>query len=227
MRKITDLTLPIIEHWRYGIKFEQATSHANRDRWQTTKYNLQSHWFTHIDAPIHHDPEGATLDAYPIEEWGITDCLILDLSYVGDNEAITAKMLEKANEPFKDKHYDSILIRSDRGRKVSWEKVEFWDNSCWVSEDGGQWIKEYNPKVVGFDFPQDYEIRKIRTAKKEDPIVQPVHDIVLKEGKILMIEYLTNLWSVGSPVCQLVALPLNTRNADGSQIRVIAVTEQP
>ena len=22
MRKITDLTLPVVEHWRYGIKFE-------------------------------------------------------------------------------------------------------------------------------------------------------------------------------------------------------------
>lgn len=110
MRKITDLTLPVVEHWRYGIKFELATSHANKDRWQTTKYNLQSHWFTHIDAPVHHDPDGKNLDAYPISDWCISDCLILDLSFVGDNEAITAQMLERANEPFKDKHYDTIII---------------------------------------------------------------------------------------------------------------------
>ena len=54
MRKITDLTLPVVEHWRYGIKFELATSHANKDRWQTTKYNLQSHWsvsYTHLTLP--------------------------------------------------------------------------------------------------------------------------------------------------------------------------------
>ena len=134
MRKITDLTLPIVEHWRYGIKFELATSHANKDRWQTTKYNLQSHWFTHIDAPVHHDPDGKNLDAYPISDWCISDCLILDLSFVGDNEAITAQMLERANEPFKDKHYDTIIIRSDRGRKVSWESVEFWSA---LTEEGG------------------------------------------------------------------------------------------
>ena len=42
-----------------------------------------------------------------------------------------------------------------------------------------------------------------------------------------MIEYLTNLWEVGQPTCQLIALPLFTKNADGSQIRVLAVTEQP
>lgn len=226
MGNIIDLTLPIVEHWRYGIKFELATSHANHDRWQTTKHNLHSHWFTHIDAPIHHDPKGENLDAYPIEDWCISDCLILDLSYVGDNQEITYEMLEKANESFKDKKFDSIIIRTDRGKSVSWETTEFWDNSCWVSESGARWIKEYAPKVVGFDFPQDYDIRKIRTAKPDDIILQPVHDIVLKDGKILMIEYLTNLWKVNSPVCKLIALPLNTKGADGSQIRVVAVVEE-
>ena len=63
-------------------------------------------------------------------------------------------MLEGANEPFKDKHYDAIIIRSDRGRKVSWESVEFWDNSCWVSADGGKWIRDYNPKWLDLTSPR-------------------------------------------------------------------------
>lgn len=224
--KITDLTLPIVKHWRYGINFEHPVSHEMHDRWQATAYNLQSHWFTHIDAPLHHDPKGEALEKFPIENWCYSDCLILDLSYVGDNQAITAEMLEKANEQFKSKHFDTLLIRSDRGKKVDWNSVEFWDNSCYLTSDAGEWIKNYNPKVVGFDFPQDFEIRKIRKVGRFDPIVQPVHDIVLKEGKILMIEYLTNLWSVPSAVCKLVALPLNLQNnVDGAQIRVIAITE--
>ena len=40
-----------------------------------------------------------------------------------------------------------------------------------------------------------------------------------------MIEYMTNLWEIKSPTCKLIALPLNTKNADGSQIRVIAVVD--
>lgn len=223
--KITDLSLPIKEHRRYGIKYNLVTSHANKDRWQTTAYNLQSHWFTHIDAPLHHDPNGLGLDSYPIENWCYSDGLILDLSYVKDDQEITADMLEDANKYYEDKHFDTLIIRSDRPKKVSWETKEFWDNSCRVSKDGAEWIKNYNPKVVGFDFPQDYEIRKIRKVGPKDPIYQPLHDIVLKEGKILMIEYLTNLWSVGSDICKLVMLPLKTTVQDGSQIRVIAITE--
>ena len=227
MRRIVDLTLPIEEHWRYGIKFEQVKDIAEKgDQWSATAYNLESHWFTHIDAPLHFDPNGLTLSDYPIEDWCITDCLVLDLSYVADNEGITAEMLEKANEPYKDKHFDSILIRSDRGKRVSWKTEEFWSNSCWLTEDAGIWIRDYKPKAVGYDFAQDYEIRLIRNARPGQIIHQPVHDHVLVEGKILQMEYITNLWSIGSPTCTLICLPLNTQNANGSQIRVIAVVDE-
>jgi kynurenine formamidase len=109
---------------------------------------------------------------------------------------------------------------------VSWKKLEFWDNSPYVTEDGGEWIRDYHPKVVGYDFAQDYDIRRIRTAKNlKEEIHQPVHEHVLKEGKILQIEYMYNLWSIGSPTCTIVALPLALPDCDGAQIRVIAIVE--
>lgn len=224
MKRIVDLTLPIEEHWRYGIQFSNPKTHANGDPWQTTAYNLESHWFTHIDAPIHHCPDGADLSAYPIADWCMGKALVMDFSGVGDNEGITGAMLAQAAKGYEE-HFDILLLRTDRGKKVSWKETAFWDNSPYVTADGGEWLRDYKPKVVGFDFPQDYEIRKIRTAKDLNEIKQPVHEHVLGEGKILMIEYLTNLWSIGAPVCEIVALPLNTQHADGAQIRVIAVTE--
>ena len=42
MRRIVDLTLPIEEHWRYGIKFEEIMSFAKGDPWQVTSYNLDA-----------------------------------------------------------------------------------------------------------------------------------------------------------------------------------------
>ena len=79
---------------------------------------------------------------------------------------------------------------------------------------------------MGYDVPQDYAIREIRTMKPGQPIIQPVHEHVLKEGKILQIEYMTDLWKIGSDTCQLVALPLKLMHADGGQIRVVAVVEE-
>ena len=75
MRRIVDLTLPIEEHWRYGIKILPGKTHANGDPWQNVSYNLESHWFTHIDFPLHFDPNGKTSDDYPLQDWAITDCL--------------------------------------------------------------------------------------------------------------------------------------------------------
>ena len=57
-------------------------------------------------------------------------------------------------------------------------------------------------------------------------IHQPVHDHVLVAGEILQVEYMTNLWEIGSPTCTLICLPLPTQNANGSQVRVIAVVEE-
>ena len=71
MRRIVDLTLPIEEHWRYGIKILPGKTHANGDPWQNVSYNLESHWFTHIDFPLHFDPNGKTSDDYPLQDWAI------------------------------------------------------------------------------------------------------------------------------------------------------------
>jgi kynurenine formamidase len=224
MRRIVDLCLPIEEHWRYGIHFSKPRSHAAGDPWQCTAYNLESHWFTHIDAPLHHVPEGETLDAYPLRDWCMGEALILDFTQVPDNGGITAKMLDAAAKGW-DKRFDYLILRTDRGKKVSWKDTAFWDNSPYVTADGGEWLRDYRPKVVGYDFPQDYDIRKIRTTKNLKEIHQPVHDHVLAEGKILQIEYLYNLWSIGSPTCGIVALPLPIPQMDGTQVRVIAVVE--
>ena len=67
MRRIVDLTWPIEEHWRYGFHVTPVKTHANHDPWQCMSYNLESHWYTHIDAPLHFDPNGEGLDDYPIQ----------------------------------------------------------------------------------------------------------------------------------------------------------------
>ena len=57
---------------------------------------------------------------------------------------------------------------------MDWKTTEYWDTSPYLTEDAGIWIKNYHPKVVGYDFAQDYAIRNIRTMKPGDEIIQPV-----------------------------------------------------
>lgn len=227
MRRIIDLTHPIQEHWRIP-QFESkiVSAYSESHKWQKTGYYLESQWGTHIDFPIHHAPDAPDSNDFPVADWSVSTALVLDFSDIGDETGITADMLEAANAPFRQMHYNTLLIRTDRPRHVDYYTHEYWDTAPYVTEDGGQWLLDYHPKVVGFDFPQDYEIRKLRHLPPGVDTHQPVHDLVLIRGNILMIEYMTNLWEIRSPICQFIALPLNTQHTDGAQCRCIAIVDE-
>lgn len=225
MRRIIDLTHPIQEHWRTKFTSKLVDVWSEDYKWQKTGYYLESQWYTHIDFPVHHQAGAGNSNDFPIADWAISTALILDFSEIGDNAGITAEMLQEASRPFKDQHFNTLLLRTDRPRHKEYNSHEFWDSAPYVTESGGQWLLDYGPKLVGFDFPQDYEIRNLRHLPPGVDTWQPVHDLVLIKGNILMIEYMTNLWEVKSPICQFIALPLNTQHTDGSQVRCIAIVD--
>lgn len=217
---IVDLTLPLRRTWRYPIEFTPVKSFANGDILEVTEHNLRSHWYTHIDAPRHFMQGGKTLDDFPLDIL-CGEALLLDLRHVGDSEPITAQVLADAARGFA--HHDFVILRTELGKRHSWETTDFWDNAPYVTEDGAIWLRDYAPKVVGFDFPQDYDIRLLR-FKSERECTHTCHEHILKHD-ILMIEYLTNLWNVPGPTCNIAALPLKTEHADGAQIRVVAFVD--
>lgn len=87
-----------------------------------------------IDAPVHRDPDGKNLDAYPISDWCISDCLTLILSLWGIMRH-HKQMLERATQPLR----INIAIRLYNLLPTVSDGIlgarEFWDNSCWVSAD--------------------------------------------------------------------------------------------
>lgn len=219
--KIVDLTLPIIPHWRYGLEQFQPKSAALGDRTQHTRFTMQTHWYTHIDSPLHYVPDGRTLDQYPLDLL-VGEALVLDVSDARDNEGITADRLKRAMGA--NAKRDIVLVRTCRARKVDWTTTEFWDNSPYMTKDGAEWLGDLGPKVVGFDFAQDHDIRLIRT-RGEDGLDMTTHDSLLIERGILMIEYMHNLWSLDRDVVDFVGLPLNLQKTEGAPIRCIAVLD--
>ncbi|ONI44197.1 hypothetical protein AN640_05735, partial [Candidatus Epulonipiscium fishelsonii] len=148
-----DLSLPIVPHWRYPIQIEDAKSFKKGDLFNIKQYDLKSHWYTHIDAPLHYVDGGKHLDEFPLDIL-IGKALILDLSHVSANEAITEYILKKAVGDAKDTNF--IIIKTCWEQKTDWNTTDYWDNAPYITEDGAKFIASLNPKVVGFDFPQDY-----------------------------------------------------------------------
>lgn len=218
--KVVDLTLPIGPHWRYGLEQTNPHTFAGGARTQHTRFTLQSHWYTHIDAPLHYVPDGNTLDKYPLDTF-IGPATVLDVSDAANDEPIGAERLGKAlggRTP-----HSIILVKSCRAQKVEWTSTDFWDTSPYITRDGAVWLRETGAAVVGFDFPQDHDIRLIRT-QGEANIDMTTHDELLANG-VIMIEYMTNMWLFDEDEVKFVGLPLNLQHADGAPIRAVAILE--
>ncbi|ONI41825.1 hypothetical protein AN639_00295 [Candidatus Epulonipiscium fishelsonii] len=212
-----DLSLPIVPHWRYPIQISDAKSFEKGDLFNIKQFDLKSHWYTHIDAPLHYVDGGKHLDEFPLDIL-IGKALILDVSHVKANDAITEQILREAPGDEKDTNF--IIVKTCWEQNTDWNTTDYWDNAPYITEDGAKFIASLNPKVVGFDFPQDYDIRKLRHVDESECFLT-THEYILKNN-ILMIEYLTNLWNISDKYVEIIALPITLPKSDGGQIRVVA-----
>lgn len=222
MKKYIDLTLPIVPHWRYGIEIKPVKSIKDGDAANATFFTMQTHWYTHIDAPLHQVADGKTLNDFPLD-YLFGKAVMLDVSYVGPDESITAEMLKKAlgdTEPTK-----ILIVKTCWQQKTEWQSYDYWDHAPYMTEDAAIYLASLEPHVVGFDFPQDYDIRKLRLGFDESELSLTTHIHILKKD-IMMMEYMTNLWSVKGKVVDFVGLPTALENIDGAQIRCVAIEDQ-
>ena len=227
MKKYVDLTQPIINgHWRYPIEIKAHADMTKGGYSNVTEYWMRTHMFTHIDAQRHQKVDGQTLDQYPLELL-IGRASFIDLTDVKPNEPITAERLRAAFEKSGCEQTRRLLLKTCWAQQRNWDSRAFWDDAPYLTRDGAIFLRELGPELVGYDFPQDYDIRMLNKIPRGD-IKLPCHEEVLVAGNILQIEYMTNLWEVPAANFDLIALPLKLREGplDGAQIRVVAAYEE-
>lgn len=219
-RKVIDLTAPIAPHWRYPIEIGTVRSFENGNYLNIRSFDMRTHWYTHIDAPLHYVDGGKSLDDFPLLDMLVGKATILNIAAdVKPNEPITAEMIKKVAEGRK--MQDIIFLRTDWGLQRPWESKEFWDDAPYMTREAAVYLRELGPKVVGFDFPQDYDIRRASQLPEKD-VDFTTHEEILKH-EILMIEYMNGLWNLSRDEVDIVALPLPIPGADGAQLRVVAI----
>ena len=222
MKKYVDLTVPIMTgHWRYPNVMRPHKSTDAGDATNVTYYELRSHWFTHIDAPSHVTHGGKTLDDFDISLL-IGPAYMAYVENIAPNEAIDAERLKQAMVGFKEEKI--LIVKTCWGAVRDWKSEEFWDEAPYLTKDAAEYLLGFKPNVVGYDFPQDYDIRKIRNTD-EALLDLTTHEVLLKNG-VLMLEYLNYLWNVPVKNVEIYALPLKLGQADGAQVRVVAAYEE-
>jgi arylformamidase len=216
--RIVDLTRPIAHHFRWPVERTLTKAHERGDLFQITRVTLGTHGFTHMDAPRHYFPDGATTSEVPLEAT-IGEAAVVDLRDVHAEETIDARRLEARAGHLRPGDVALLATGWDRRRRL--EDERFWRESPWLTRDAAEWLLARKVKALAVDFPQDRVIRDLL-----DGIVRPIeehvtHDVLLRRG-VILIEYLTNTEALDRERVFFCCLPLKLPHCDGAPARVVA-----
>lgn len=168
---------------------------------------------THIDAPAHCFPDGATIDMLSFENL-VTDCVVVHIENADENYKITPDDIEKFE-------IENGLIGANTfvifhtGWDQYWDRPEKYRNDLKfpsLHEDtaklllkrdiAGIGIDTLSPDAIGNDFP--------------------VHRVLLGAGKYI-VENVANAKELPSVGVKIMIMPLKIKNGTESPVRLVAM----
>lgn len=168
---------------------------------------LPTHCGTHLDAPSHFLPDGATLDEIaPDTLIGPAVCVEVDVP--ADREITVADLAGADLRPG-----DALLIRT--GWDARYGHPDYMSHP-YLSEPAARWIAQSGARMVGVDMVTPEMPGALRPAGYSCP----VHVTLLGAG-VLILENL-DLRPVAGRRCQLFVGVLRVAGADGAPARVLA-----
>ncbi len=173
---------------------------------------IGTHTGTHVDAPRHFIPGGATIDQLPLEPF-VGPASIVDFTFAAPLQEMQVSDFEKQ---LGQRFVDRLIMRFDWSDH--WGSLKYYSEQPYISEAAAQWIVERGVKLLGMDTPQADGPKNGRGSERDSP----VHKILLKAG-VIKLEYMTNLRGLGCSEFELIALPLKIRDGDGAPVRCVGI----
>jgi arylformamidase len=169
-----------------------------------THLEIGAHTGTHIDAPSHFIPGGATMDEVSI------DLLMGPARVVHalDVDALSAVVLERLLIPH---GTERLLFRTRNSDLWARGEQEFREDFVAIPEDGARWLVEHGVRLVGVDY--------LSVGAFSDPV--GTHRILLGAG-VIAVEGL-DLSGVEAGEYTLVCLPLRIEGSEAAPARAILI----
>ena len=212
MGELFDLTMPFSEKTipvpgHPCPRFEPLTT-LEDDGVRNTMMTISIHTGTHIDAPSHFVPDGASIDEIPIDRFrrpGVR----LDLRDLAEpGEQITLGHLKQAGfDPTETR--DSILMLASGWSDKTWQTEQLYGTNPFLAQDAAEALADAAPSALGLDFAVD------------DTKPWPNHTILLGAG-VLLIENLMRLPELPRDGFEVMAFPLKLVGENGGPTRVVA-----
>ena len=181
-----------------------VSSFKQGDICEVSELTIGSHCGTHIDAPLHMIPGGASLECVPLEAF-IGPCRVLTLP----TNVVTEKMLMEHNIQCAER----ILLRTDPEAKHKPKNGEF--NPAVLSLRAAQYLVKAGVRLVGIDSP---------TVENMEAHDGEIHRTLLSGG-VAILEGLL-LEEAEREHYFLSALPLSLTGGNGAPCRAVLVEEE-
>jgi arylformamidase len=170
---------------------------------RASSLSFSLHTGTHIDAPLHHLPDGGDVDGLDLASL-IGPVAVID---VGDVEHVTADVLE---DQLGMKAPNRLLVKTLNS--AGWfGATEFNPDFVAFTRDAAEWIVERGIRLVGVDY------LSVQSYHDGDP---DVHVILLEAG-VVILEGLDLSGVVAARPYELLCLPLRIRGAEGGPCRAV------
>lgn len=215
------------------VTFTRVRTHG-ADGYEVTHLCLGSHSGTHLDAPRHFFPGGATLDEYPMERL-VGPGVIVDVRLRATATGECGPPADGSSPAAGSSSAGHVLIDaallSERLRLVGAAPGDFillWTEGAFLSPEAALLLLETGAGLVGTDGPgldppppvtPDGPSDVARPARILDPY--PAHRLLLGNG-VVLAEQLCNLDRLGPGPVTCAFLPLAVAGTDGAPVRAIA-----
>ena len=214
--KVIDLTLTISEE----IPTFPGSPQPNFINWETLEkdgYNLEllflsSHTGTHIDAPYHFLKKGQKIHQIVTRRL-VTEAILIKIRK-GANQSITKTDIQKFEKKY-GKIDDGSTVIFYTGWQKNLKKESYFLRNPGLAVSAAKYLASKKINLVGIDSPS---IDLGKDSKFS------VHHILAKSG-ILIVENLANLEKINSEMFHLIVAPLKLKNATGSPVRAMALTD--
>lgn len=213
--KFYDLTLPLetgMPVWPGDTRFWRAEKYGTAI---VSKIIMSSHTGTHIDAPKHFLFDQAGVDKIALRKL-IGKCHVIEISFPSPGGGEGSRERSKANsqiqisdlQRFRIKAGDRILFKTRNSKLL--QLPRFTANYVSLSLPAARYLAAKKINLVGIDY---FGIEAKGSAG------HPVHKTLLR-AEIVIVEGL-NLSKINPGIYNLIVLPLNIKDSDGSPARVI------
>lgn len=206
--RVIDLSLAVNNDMP-GVKVSTA-KRLEVDGWNATTLSLYSHCGTHMDAPRHFLPTGATLDQQDLDVC-IGPATLVNLAPAKPKQLIDVEDLGSLVDSIRPG--ERLLFRTDWHKRYG--TPQYRDELPRISLALSEWLVDRKVAMIGVEPPSVADVNN----KRE---LTDVHQTLFR-GNVLIVEGLANLDQITSRTVEFIALPMKITGGDGSPVRAVAI----